>query len=473
MKINSNYAPMMFNNSSNISRLNFSAFSADKVKKDEFVTEQNKLINKFLLKGKISPVNYFSLKSISKQNDISDDFYELLKLVDDKLLSAKCLKFITKNGELKENIKENINSPYIHYFDDKQNAVQNCEIGDIFKLSGNNNLYVKTGENEHSDIKTDEETFLKLFPQLQKYSSSQKNSTDCYLVSTINAILDNKNTAHFIYDCFEQTGDDINIKFNGSDSVYTYKNAKPKNNNTLVSGALGIKLLQHAYGKYLEEIIYKNAINTQNLLIKEKENLLNSTPDEKSKKHLRTQISKLKNVLFQLEQDRKSKSPELIVDINSELLPITNDETGINLKSLYTLNTFTKSAYKSTADYYRNNCGYPEYVFNAFALEDTNIFSLDDEKLLDILTNPDEYKKYLFVGGTKHEGMQNLFRQEKVIDNHKKLFGSHAYRIIPFQNEKGEILYKASNPWNSSHDLILSLDDLKNTFLEIDIAKIS
>lgn len=293
------------------------------------------------------------------------------------------------------------------------------------------------------------------------------------MISTINAILDNKNTAHLIYDCFEQTGNDIKIKFNGSDSVYTYKNANPKNNNTLVSGALGIKLLQHAYGKYLEEIIYKNAINTQNSLIKEKENLLNSTHDEKSRKYLRNQISKLKNVLLQLEKDRKSKFPELVIEVNSELQPIINDETGINLKSLHMLNTFTKSSYQSVADYYRNNCGYPEYVFNAFALKDTNIFSLGDEKLLDILTNPDEYKKYLFVGGTKHEGMQNPFRQEKVIDKHKKLFGSHAYRLIPFQNDKGEILYKASNPWNSSHDLILSLDDLKNTFLEIDIAKIS
>lgn len=472
MKINSNYT--LFNNSFNTTKLPRLSFSGNNLQKDEFITEQNKLINKFLLKGEISPADYFALKSILKQNNINDNFYKLLKLVDEKLLSSKCLKLITKNGEPEENIQNNINTPYIFSFYNMKKAMKSCDIGDIFKLSCNNNLYVKTGENEHSAIKTNEETFLKLFPQFQKYSSFQNNSTDCYLISTINAILDNKSTAHRIYDCFEQTGDDINIKFNGSDCVYTYKNVKPpKFNNSLISGALGIKLLQHAYGKHLEEIIYKNAINTQNSLIKEKEDLLNSEHDEKSRKYLRNQISKLKNILFQLEKDRKSKFPELVMDVNSELQAITNDETGINLKSLNTINTFTKSSYQSVADYYRNQCGYIDHAFRAFAFDDINIFSPDDEDLLDILTNPDKYKKFLFVGGTKNEGTQSPFRHEKVIDKQKKLFGSHAYRIIPFQNDNGEILYKASNPWNSSHDLILSLDDLKNTFLEIDTAKIS
>lgn len=475
MQINSNNLHLNKNKCSNNSFVNYASFGNKDLKTDEFDASSKKLINKFRLQGKISPFDFLALKKMLKSQDFNNEnLKQLLNLINEKLLNPRCLKYISQTGELGQNIKNNVNKEYISQFDNIKNAMNNCAVGDIFKTSEENGLFIKVDEKKYNKIKMDENMFVELFPQMQKFASFQKNSSDCYLIATINAILDNPSTSYIIYDCLEQDGEDIKIKFPKGNYEYVYKNATPpKISSGLITGSKGIQLLEHAYGRYLDDLIMDKAIEKQKSLINEQEKLLNPIKNVADIKETRDKISKLQTLLNRLENDKAAKTRDIIVETDNYITPLFDEDTGVSVKSLNTLNTFSHSSYKSTADFYRNDKGFIEDVFNAFGLEKTNVYCFEENaELQEILTDPEKYSDYLIVGGTKKDGKRIPFRCETILDKEKKLFGCHAYRIIPFENDNGEILYKASNPWNSSHDLILTLEDLKNMFMEIDVAKI-
>ena len=52
------------------------------------------------------------------------------------------------------------------------------------------------------------------------------------------------------------------------------------------------------------------------------------------------------------------------------------------------------------------------------------------------------------------------------------MYGTHAYRIAPSQDNDGNTVFKVSNPWNSSHNAILTFDQMKEFFSQVHMAKI-
>ena len=65
-------------------------------------------------------------------------------------------------------------------------GIETIEVGDVFEVEGEDKIYLKTADGETQQLDISKEAYNKLFPPLERYMSSQGESGDCYLVSTLN-----------------------------------------------------------------------------------------------------------------------------------------------------------------------------------------------------------------------------------------------------------------------------------------------
>ena len=53
------------------------------------------------------------------------------------------------------------------------------------------------------------------------------------------------------------------------------------------------------------------------------------------------------------------------------------------------------------------------------------------------------------------------------------IYSSHAYKVLPYDNEDGERRFKVTNPWNQSHMVDMDAEKLKEFFADFSIAKVA
>lgn len=448
----------------------------------------NKLINKFALTGKLGIRDITGLKKIVKSgNEQAENVAMLLSLVNEKTVNPKTLKYICKDGIMSDGMEKDIRmifdakkqginpeDAYIPHFETSEEALKNAQTGDLFEVEGEEKIFIKNKDGEAEQLKMNKEMMLKLFPPAERFANAQTNSSDCYFVSAVNSMMDSPEArAHFLQ-CFEQDGDDVKIIFPSTGYTYIAENAEmPKvYKKNFVTGSTGMKLVEYAYGKFLEDKIVNSATEKQTKQIEQlKEQELSAT-DSKEKKEIQEKIQNCETVLERLTEDVKSGKNEYVVELDTDRQPITRENEGISLRSLNQMNMYRKTSFETAGDYYRGDGGFMEDVFKDFGYEETKAYNMEDEEIQEILQNPELSKDFIFSGGTKREGHANLFRAELVMDRSLSMYGAHAYRISPSQDNEGNVFYKVSNPWNSSHNAILTMEQLKQFFTEIHIAKI-
>lgn len=174
-------------------------------------------------------------------NHVSMDSNIEQNMVDDMLLVKKAKD---------ENIP--IEDIFVPKYTSKEEALQNSKAGDVYQLNDEKNIYYNDGKNV-TQLKMDKEMYLKLFPPIDRFSTKQQRNGDCYLVSTLNSIFQNPETRNHIFDCFEQDGDDVKVKFPKSDKTYTIKNGSLEEHgdlteNQYIRGTAGMKILECVYG---------------------------------------------------------------------------------------------------------------------------------------------------------------------------------------------------------------------------------
>ena len=455
---------------------------------EDVSNKADKLINKFALTGKLGIHDISSLKNAIKQgNAQSENVAMLLTLVNEKSVNPKTLKYICKDGMMSDGMEKDIRmifnarangidpkDAYIPHVSSKEEGLSSAQVGDIFEVEGQKNVFIKNREGQAEQLKMDKEMMIKLFPPAERFANAQTYSADCYFVSSVNSMMDNPNSRPYFLQCFEQDGEDIKIKFPSSDFVYTAKNAQmPKAyKGNFVVGSVGMKLIEYAYGEFLEDRVAKQVRDVQGSAIEKLQEKLNSTSDTKEKKEIESQIKAYQFVLDRFNTDQARKKHEWVVSLDDYRNPEMSDSDGVILRSLNQMNTYRKTSYETPGDYYRGDGGYMEDVFLDFGFKETEVYAMEDPKLEEILTNPDSAKEYIFSGGTKNEGKRNLLRAELIMDRSLSMYGAHAYRISPSYDEKGNVVFKVSNPWNSSHNSILTLEQMKQFFSQIHMAKI-
>lgn len=450
--------------------------------------QSDRLINKFAVTGKLGIHDIANLKKAVKEgNAQAENVSMLLTLVDEKAVNARTLRHVCKDGLMSDGMEKDIRmifnarangvdpkDAYIPHYDTAEAGLEKAETGDIFEVEGQKNVFIKNREGKAEQLKMDKEMMCKLFPPAERFANAQTHSADCYFVSTVNSMMDNPNARPHFLQCFEQDGNDIKINFPSSDFVYTAKDAKmPKAyKGNFVTGSTGMKLVEYAYGKFLEDMVAKQVRKIQTDTINELQGKLATETDPQKKKNIQSKINNYQENLDKFNEDQQRTKREYVVAMNTEREPETNDNEGVIMRSLDQMNRYRQTSYQSAGDYYRGDGGFMEDVFKDFGYQHTKAYMMEDKEIKDILMSPDANEKYIFSGGTKNQGRRNPLRAELIMDRSLSMYGGHAYRVSPSKDENGNVVFKVSNPWNSSHNSILTMAQLEEFFSQIHIAEI-
>lgn len=142
----------------------------------------------------------------------------ILKNIDgNSFLSNRTLKDIRKiaNGE---SLITTLKNP-----SELNNISKHVEYGEVCELNGK--LYVNDN-GQAVEIKLSRQKFEELFPPLTRVSFEQNALGDCWLVSTIDNLMDMPGGRVALYKLFEQQGDDVLIKFPGVNESIKFPNGK-------------------------------------------------------------------------------------------------------------------------------------------------------------------------------------------------------------------------------------------------------
>ena len=432
----------------------------------------------------LNPSDVKNLVKVMEKGSVETSNIEMLfGLVKDGDVSKRTIKFICSEGMMSESMEKDIvmiyeakadgvdvNERYVPQRANKDEALAKSEVGDVFAVDGEKNVFIKNKDGEAEPLKMDRDMYLSLFPAAERFASAQNKAGDCYYLSAINAMMDNPNSRAGVLQCFEQDGNSVKVKFPDSDYEYVAEDAKlPQNveKKKILTGATGLQLLEHAFGFKEESNAIKQYQEGYDKAMSSLHEQLASATDKDIKNDLERQIAdyELSNKTF--ETDRASKNPKMVFDRDGDRNIVT-DKNGVGIfRNVDNIGKTTGMYYKNTADYYRSEGGFLDTVFENFG------YNVDyaegcGEEAKKMIGHFDDADSYLILGGTK-SGRSPF---EKKLDRSMSMYTGHAYRIIPFRDSNGNELFRVSNPWNGSHDAVMSFEDMSKYFTQFSCVKV-
>lgn len=444
----------------------------------------------------------------------------LVRLVEDKKLSINLMVDPKKNYEVSSNVSADLDKLYEAYveqkdvqdvfvpkFEDAQSASTEIKIGDVCQLQGNKNISIKMRDGSIKELFISPETYLELFPPVERFISSQAEVGDCYLLSTTNSINQNPFTRYKILEMFRQNPDDtVDIVFGGFENQNG--NIVPKNPKGLILEDIGAKLPEHVSNYALsltcegiraiellsefENQTYHSDF-TQEMYNNFKQNGLKSvycrrrpyTQEEiqyfisYADKHGINSFFCLQNVgaekrlsITKEEAEQKIQELQSNTDDDSKYkvailqrMINTMDKTGAasltifgdTIPKKFLLELFKNA---SITDLYYNNAGHSSAVYKQFGLEVIHNRASVEEAKKELLTS--EPSQYVYTCNTI---------KEKADLSDGKFMARHTYSLEPV-DIKGERKFAIKDPHNTMEEIILSYDELCKYINTITIAKI-
>ncbi len=150
--------------------------------------------------------------------------------------------------------------------------------GEVVNVRGQ--LLCNTGD-ELVPINLTKEKFMELFPIEKRHDINQRSLGDCWLVTSMGALMDSPKGRAAIYQMFSQVGDDIYVKFPDSDVPIKFPNGdlnslspvsiymdgyKPKvgYSSDQVDACKGIRMLERAYSIHRNDG-YTDGVTTEDI----------------------------------------------------------------------------------------------------------------------------------------------------------------------------------------------------------------
>ena len=438
---------------------------------------------------KLSPQDKRNLVSVLKKKDDETEYTQkMIEMITDKKVNPYAVSSLCKHGEMSNFAKSDIDIYYDKVlgqnmsvedaFVPKHTSVEKGQnavnVGDVFRVDGQDEIYVKSGDGYSRQIKMDAETYVKLFPPVERFSSTQGSAGDCYLLSSINAIMENPYARASIYDCFTQHGDSVSAQLpNGTAKILCPDCKLPDcvDADKYVDGASGMKILEHLYGVDFEEEKmnqYSGVMKKEFAkLDKELAKWENKKPQDnlalKKQKEIKTKIENYK--IGQQKVEEAAKDP------NHTLTFVLDDEDNFIMGKfgpMFEECEKLNSEFKFPSDYYRGGLGgYCDIALSRLGFAPEQIEMDDEDEIEDILFAEDA-NQYIIAAATPpaDEGM------ESPVATTYSVYSSHAYKISPFDDENGERMFKVTNPWNQSHQVIMSYNKIREYFANITAADV-
>lgn len=415
-------------------------------------------------------------KVMEKMDVESSNTEMMVNLVAEGKLWRGVLRYFCEHGKMSKNTENDIDLIYGAYADgkepidayvptvaDKKSGIGAVKVGDTFEVDGEKNIYYKNAENEARQLKVSKSMFYELFPPAQRFAGVQGAAGDCYLLATLNAIMENPEQRGVIYDMFEETDDKVNVKMPNGE--YTYSVPKDDLHFGIdkwqhIQGAAGMILAEHTYG---EELKHKFEKDFHTFMTSEISRLESEEPQNLDK------INGYKQRLTDFDEKSKDADYKPVLmrfenpDANGKLT-FQTDEYGVIFKDLKSANKEYKRKLSTQADFYRGSIGGDlDTVMKDFGYTDVTEFksrNAQEKANLERLLKSDETGKYIFTAGALSDGTL----VEKPIAKEYSVYGCHAYKIEPFKDKDGNTKFFVENPWNATQNSVMDFDKLTEFF---------
>ena len=234
-----------------------------------------------------------ALENINKINKEADEkcyrlcaryifkFWQWLPLVDVKLNRANEYKKIVDSGILNMILSDKVDSHVLHKFNrnsmlndniyndleivksgksiviefdeatSKEEAFAQSKCGDVVSIG--TQMYINDGK-ELFEWSLSKEQYLKLFPPIERFSTTQGSLGDCYLVSSLVSCMENPTARAQLYKLFKANGEDITVTIKAYEEYggsYTFKNGEIEldKQNRHLTGCIGLQMLEQVYAR--------------------------------------------------------------------------------------------------------------------------------------------------------------------------------------------------------------------------------
>lgn len=432
-----------------------------------------KNIKRVLQKGDEQTANVMMQLSLIKTGDIDEstvsNYWETGKMNDNLAKDLDMVYEARKAGKNPADV-------YVPTVKSQKEGNAKTKIGDVFKVADQDKIYVKTSEKESKQLDMDKDMFVKLFPPAKRFTTQQQSIGDCYLVSTLNTVMQNPKARVALYDAFHQNGKDVTVKFQNGYGEYKYENAElPKDRVQKYSlkGSTGIRILEDAYGL---DSVNKADVKFREIMREKIENkkaeLANAPEDKKAdaRKSLMGHLQRLNDYIKAKEDPNRT----IVVcrDDNYYNIYYEEDENGLKFTDLKNDPDNKQDRFKSAADFYRGALGgYNFEVLERMGFGGFRQYNLDLEEktVTPMLKKANFNEDYIMTGGTRSGGS----RVENPVAASAGIYGFHAYTLEPHKDEKGELKMRCTNPWNTSYDADIPYKDFLKYYDSVSIIDVN
>lgn len=402
-----------------------------------------------------------------------------LALISDGKLHPQTVADYWKDGKMCDQMEADIDMMYDCYANGKKvedvyvppvatqaDGVKSTKIGDVFQVEGQDNIYVKDGDNSSHQLKVDKETFIKLFPPAQRFASNQYAIGDCYCVSLLNAVMENPQARVSLYDAFEQDGENIHVKYpNGKADYIAHKGElnESTNKKMIMRGAQGMRLLEDAFGLELQVKAENDFRTVMNEKIAAKEVEYKNEFEFDKKSQIKGDLDGMKQRLNDFENSMANPDNKTIVirKDNEAGTDVVYEEDKYGMKFSTLENAPYQNKFTTQKEYYRGSFGgYQHQVMEFLGFDTKHLKTTESKEELHNMIQEPSADKYILVAGTWAKGDA----LEKPVAKNQGVFSGHGYTIESVKNEAGEVKIRSTNPWNTSYDADLTEKEMFQYF---------
>lgn len=452
----------------------------------------NQWIKTLPFADELSPADKRNLGNVIRKNDEETEYMKkMIHLICKDMVTPMATTSLCKHGVMSELAKADIDT-YYDKVKDKNMSIADAfvpvsasqaegqakaAVGDVFRVDGQDKIYVKSGDDYSRQLDMDADTYLKLYPPVERYASSQGGNGDCYLLSSINAVMENPYARPALLDCFHQKGNDVVVQFPGKETQVVFENGQlPKGTDIekYTEGPTGMKLLEHAYGKTYEADKYAEYKDVVAEEMKKMEKDLAKWEKKNPKDSLTIKKKKEINQRMANWQAGQAKIDEAMADPNHKMLFVLDDYDNFVIGKFGPMTEDVNKVdkeYNVPSDYYTGGVGgYTDFALRMLGFDAESFLTSEDEDAIDEALFAKNPSDYIIAAGTHPEVEGEMESPQEVSYS---IYSSHAYKVLPFDDKDGNRMFEVTNPWNQSHRVIMDAEKLKEFFEDFSIAKVN